>query len=100
MLIQSINLIPYKLPLRKTWKAHNDRLSSRSGWLIELTTESGLAGYGDCAPLPSAATENLLQAHRYLVMYSKNIQHRTAAEALQKLPSTLSSPAARCGIET
>lgn len=100
MLIQSINLIPYKLPLRKTWKTHNDRLTSRSGWLIELTTESGLSGYGDCAPLPSAATENLLQAHRYLAMYSKNIQHSTAAEALQKLPSTISSPAARCGIET
>ena len=100
MLIQSINLIPYKLPLRKTWKTHNDWLSSRSGWLIEITTETGLYGYGDCAPLPSAGTENLLQAHRYLVMYSENFQRITAAEALQKLPSTRLSPAARCGIET
>ena len=100
MQIQSINLTPYKLPLRKIWKTHNHQLASRSGWLIELTTETGLSGYGDCAPLPSAGTENLLQAYRYLEMYSENFQPITASEALQKLPSTQSTPAARCGIET
>jgi o-succinylbenzoate synthase len=100
MQIQSINLIPYKLPFRKTWKTHNHQLSSRSGWLIELTTDTGLSGYGDCAPLPTAGTENLLQAYRYLEMYSENFQPATALEALQKLPSTQSTPAARVGIET
>jgi o-succinylbenzoate synthase len=100
MQIQSINLTPYKLPFRKTWKTHNHQLSSRSGWLVELTTDTGLSGYGDCAPLPAAGTENLLQAHRYLEMYSENFQPTTALEALQKLPSTQSTPAARVAIET
>lgn len=100
MQIQSINLIPYKLPLRKSWKTHNHQLSSRSGWLIELTTETGLSGYGDCAPLPTAGTENLLQAYRYLETYRGNFQPATASEALQKLPSTKSTPAARVAIET
>ena len=100
MQIQSINLIPYKLPFRKAWKTYNQQLSSRSGWLIELTTDTGLSGYGDCAPLPTAGTENLLQAYRYLEIYSENFQRTTALEALQKLPSTQSTPAARAGIET
>ena len=100
MQIQSINLIPYKLPLRNPWKTNNDTLFSRSGWLVEFTTETGLSGYGDCAPLPSARTEDLLQAYRFLKIYSENFQRSTTSEALQKLPSTHAAPAARCGIET
>ena len=50
---------PYRLPLRQPWAGARGGFAVREGWLVRLVTDSGLIGYGDCAPLPQAGTENM-----------------------------------------
>ena len=100
MQINAVNIIPYKLPLRQNWITSNCHLSSRSGWLVEITTDSGNSGYGDCAPLPTAGTEWPQQAYHCLQRYRDKNQHGSPADALQNLPLAHATPAARNGIET
>ncbi|MEA1888688.1 MAG: o-succinylbenzoate synthase [Pseudomonadota bacterium] len=100
MQIQSVKLTPYRLPLKQTWKTSNISLSSRKGWLIELSGEAGLSGFGDCAPLPASGTEQPLQANNWLETQSKRLQHTPAVDALEQLSAAHLCPAARCGIET
>jgi len=47
-------LHPYCLPLHRPWVASSATLHERRGWLIELISEDGFTGWGDCAPLPSS----------------------------------------------
>lgn len=53
----SARVLPYCLPLVRPWVAASVTLTERRGWLIALD-EDGLTGWGDCAPLPSAHSEN------------------------------------------
>ncbi len=59
MHIASGRLIPYSLPLRHAWRTNRGTLRQRDGWIVQLTTDTGLLGHGDCAPLPEAGTETL-----------------------------------------
>ena len=86
-------MLPYALNLRENWCSHKGIVDTRKGWLISTTNNSGLTGFGDCAPLPAAGTES----------------HEAAASCLDKnalptglpIPDELASrcPAAACGIE-
>ncbi|MDP2752758.1 MAG: o-succinylbenzoate synthase [Rhodocyclaceae bacterium] len=49
---------PYCLPLRNPWVASSATLYERRGWLVELTSEDGFTGWGDCAPLPSSGSNS------------------------------------------
>lgn len=51
--IRRLRLHPYRLPLNRPWIAASATLSVRRGWLVEAAGEDGMAGWGDCAPLPS-----------------------------------------------
>ncbi|MCX8018133.1 MAG: o-succinylbenzoate synthase, partial [Rhodocyclaceae bacterium] len=46
-------VFPYCLPLIRPWRAARATLTERRGALLELSDAAGLAGWGDCAPLPS-----------------------------------------------
>ncbi len=46
-------IIPYRLPLKRPWVGASVTLTERRGVLLRLVDEDGLAGWGDCAPLPS-----------------------------------------------
>lgn len=49
-----LRLHPYCLPLNRPWIAAAATLCERRGWLVEAAGEDdGMAGWGDCAPLPS-----------------------------------------------
>lgn len=48
-----LRLHPYCLPLNRPWIAAAATLCERRGWLVEAAGEDGVAGWGDCAPLPS-----------------------------------------------
>lgn len=48
-----LRLHPYRLSLNRPWIAASATLSVRRGWLVEAAGEDGMAGWGDCAPLPS-----------------------------------------------
>lgn len=59
--ISSLQLHPYRLPLRRPWVAASATLTERRGWLLELTDDNGITGWGDCAPLPSTGEAGLLR---------------------------------------
>ncbi|MEW7976007.1 MAG: hypothetical protein AB2814_00675 [Candidatus Sedimenticola endophacoides] len=48
-------LQPYALPLRQPWRTARGRLTLRRGWLLGLESETGLLGWGGCAPWPGRA---------------------------------------------
>lgn len=55
--IEEVEIRPYRLPLRQPWLSARGKRVERQGWLIGLRA-AGWRGYGDCAPLPEAGTEN------------------------------------------
>lgn len=59
--IEKIEIQPYRLPLRQPWQSARGIREERRGWLVGLEA-AGMRGYGDCAPLPEAGTEDEAQA--------------------------------------
>lgn len=101
MRIAHTRLIPYRLPLRQPWGSARGRFLHREGWLIEVETDCGRIGYGDCAPLPEAGTEGPAAAFAFLedlMTHLAGTEAWPALEQLDAIPATF--PAARCGVET
>lgn len=101
MRITRARLLPYRLPLRRPWRSARGELRERSGWLIELQTESGLTGQGDCAPLPEAGTETPATALACLQRWVARLPGLETEAALHRIEAAADlTPAARCGVET
>jgi len=100
MEIRKTRLIPYQLSLRQAWASAHGSFTQRRGWLVELTSSSGLTGHGDCAPLPTAGTELLEQAETALQAALSGMPGQRPEAVLRGLPPMSATPAARCGIET
>lgn len=98
--ITRAKLAPYSLPLKQSWKSHVGNLTIRRGYLLQIEDELGHIGYGDCAPLPSHGTETAAEALKILEPQTYNLPNLLASDALEKLPDMVSTPAARCAIET
>lgn len=98
MVLTGYSLIPYRLPLRQPWRSAQGEWDVRQGWLVRLESRAGLAGFGDCAPLPMAGTESPEQALAMLARTGPNLQGLSVEDALEKLDEM--TPAARCGMET
>ena len=100
MIIQSSRFTPYRLPLRRPWVSHHDRLAWREGWLVRLRAED-LEGIGDCAPLPEAGTETLAEAESWLKRLLPALAGQEPGDLLRHLDNHVHiPPAVRCGIET
>lgn len=65
-MITRIALTPYRLPLRRPWRSARGEDGARDGWLVGCE-DGGLTGYGDCAPMPRAGTEDRATAWRWLL---------------------------------
>ena len=102
MRIAATALHHYALPLRHEWRSAGGAFTVRRGWLLRLSTDSGLAGYGECAPLPSHGTEDNAAALRALQRWQVSLPGREAGEALETLAEadSFATPAARCAVET
>lgn len=102
MRITAARLLPYALPLKAAWQSAAGELSVRSGWLIRLETDSGLIGYGECAPLPSHGSENPATAELALDQWVAALPGQWVETALADLasPATHATPAARAAVET
>jgi o-succinylbenzoate synthase len=96
---QTLSLQPYALPLRAPWRSARGTLRERRGWLVRASA-SGATGYGDCAPLPEAGTEQPADAERALALLAAEIAGLRIAEALAH-PRLLAggSPAACWAVE-
>ncbi len=107
-LIDTIEFMPYRLPLARTWRSACGNLSERRGWLVQLRC-GGLRGYGDCAPLPAAGTEEAGDAWVWLSAWRARTLRQPLRSALDELAETGAAidaawgsdpaPAARYGAE-
>lgn len=101
MILADCSLIPYRLPLRQAWRSARGGFDSRRGWLVRLESDTGLVGYGDCAPLPVAGTESPETAAATLNRLVPALRGLAPDAALRELDGMASgAPAARCGLET
>lgn len=100
MHIRASRLLAYRLPFKQTWRTSRGILTQRHGWIIELTTDEGRQGYGDCAPLPLAGTESAQHAHARLLQRLPAMQDQPVEEAAETLPALTDAPAARHALET
>ena len=87
---------PYQLNFRIRWPGLDTHL--RKGWLVKIRRGKE-AGWGECAPLPSAGTEAPSRARRAL---EEACGRRWEAEALLAHLQALAgpAPAAACALET
>ena len=87
---------PYQLNFRIRWPGLDILL--RKGWLVKIRRGEE-AGWGECAPLPSAGTEAPSRARRAL---ERACGRRWEAEALLAHLQALAgpAPAAACALET
>ena len=83
-LIDTIEFIPYRLPLTRPWCSACGQLSERRGWLVQVRC-GGLRGFGDCAPLPAAGTEEAGVARDWLNAWRVRTLRRPLASALDDL---------------
>ena len=58
MKIVKFRMFQFTLPLVKTLTVNKNRLTERSGFIIELTDEHGRTGLGEASPLPGLSRES------------------------------------------
>lgn len=91
---------PYRLALRGPWRSARGALCERRGWLVRLTTEEGLEGFGECAPLPASGTEDAASAEaglREALWGSLGVEPRAM---LARLGPWRDRPAVCCALES
>jgi len=71
----------------------------RKGWIISIH-DNQTAGYGDCAPLPSAGTESSAAAHKLLQQFSRRTWTGTRALLAELEQRHQDYPAACYALET
>jgi o-succinylbenzoate synthase len=100
--IITARLHAYHLPLRAEWVTAAGSFSWRDGWLLQLETDDGRFGYGDCAPLTGTGTESTAVAEATLRSYARKLVGLQVSEALAALAETSGSdaPTSRCAVET
>ena len=59
MKVAGFDLFEYELPLTQPIVTKDETLSSRRGFLVKLSTDSGVIGWGEIAPLPGFSRESL-----------------------------------------
>lgn len=91
---------PYSLPLRHPWTNARGRMRRREGWILGVSNQTGVRGWGEIAPLPAAGSEHAAQAEAALAPALdalRGLDAMAALSAVAALPREL--PALRCGIE-
>lgn len=99
MIISSYKITPYSLPFIQPWKTASGIWTERKGWLIQVETDNGLCGFGDCSPLPEAGTESFAAAQEQITKQLPRLKGLSPEKALEQL-SSHGAPATRFAIET
>ncbi|SDE21340.1 mandelate racemase/muconate lactonizing enzyme family protein [Rhodospira trueperi] len=95
MRIAAATVHPYALPLVRPWVASRATLTERRGRLLAVTSEDGLVGWGDCAPLPSSGEAGHARVFQALNAAVRGLPGRDTADVS---PSDV--PEVRWAIET
>jgi o-succinylbenzoate synthase len=97
--IDRFRIRPYDLPLRRDWLSARGGFQRRRGWLVCAETD-GAIGYGDCAPIAAAGTEDPETAESALLDACDCAPGRSVGEILGMLDNEFAAtPAARFALE-
>lgn len=101
MKIRAARVHRYRLPLRSEWATAAGGFSRREGWLLQLESDDGRYGHGDCAPLIGTGSESPALAIAALRRHGGQLAGMAIDEAIAALPAAVGNraPAARCAVE-
>lgn len=94
----------YGIPFRAPFYTAHGALSLRSGALVAVSTDEGITGYGEIAPLPDHSGQDLDASLQALPHLARTLHNRALPEILRLLDSLNTDgqlPAALiCGLES
>jgi o-succinylbenzoate synthase len=99
LLIETVQLRPYALRLKRTWRAASATLSTRRGVLLGVADADGRTGWGDCAPLPSSGDDGHTRAFAALGEAGRGLNGLTLEAAFARL-DIIDCAEARWALET
>ena len=92
----------YRLPFLHNFYTAHGVLDAREGLIVQVTTNQGVTGVGEIAPLPTFSGGSLADACSLLRELGGHLYHRTPYEALDLLAAekvTTNSASTLCGLE-
>ena len=92
----------YRLPFLHKFHTAHGVLDAREGVIVQVTTNEGVTGVGEIAPLPTFSGGSLADACSLLPELDGHLYHRTLYEALDLLAAekvTTNSASTLCGLE-
>lgn len=105
MKIVEIRWRNYRLPLLNGFTTAHGVITIREGIIVQITTEHGISGVGEIAPLPAFGGGSLAGASSLLLALVTRLQHKTLDEALDivlaggETGTNAASAPALCGLE-
>lgn len=102
MIIIDIRWQMYSIPFLREFKTAHGVLKSREGIIVQVTTNEGITGIGEIAPLPTFHGGSIADACSLLPELAGHLDHATLHEALELLVSekiTAESASTHCGLE-
>ena len=66
MILTSVDLYRYQVPLTETLCLRGEKLNMREGFIVRLSSHSGGVGWGEASPLPGFSVEDLHHVERQL----------------------------------
>lgn len=97
MKILDIHWQTYSLPFAQSFDTAHGGMATREGAILTITTDMGLLGIGEMAPLPAFGGETLVAALKALAEVIPRLRESpldTALQVIQPMP-----PSVACGLE-
>jgi o-succinylbenzoate synthase len=82
MKIMDVQWYSYRLPLLNSFTTAHGVMTAREGIIIQITTERGISGIGEIAPLPAFDGGSLADVRSLLPTLAARLREKTLAEAL------------------
>ena len=102
MKISDIQWHTYRLPFLHNFHTAHGVLDTREGMIVQVTTNEGVTGVGEIAPLPTFIGGSLTDAYSLLPELNGHLYHTTLYEALDMLAAeqvSTKSASTLCGLE-
>ena len=102
MKITDIQWQTYRIPFLSKFHAAHGILDAREGMIVQVTTNEGITGIGEMAPLPTFGWGSLANASSLLPDLAGRLDNTTLDEALEILAAehvTTQSASTLCGLE-
>ncbi len=99
MIIDSLKLYSYKLPLKKELLLHDHKISYREGFILEIISDTGIKVISEIAPLPFFSQESSADVLKEVVSFkNKFVRKAIPSDLIQQL--SIFAPSVRFGIES